>query len=76
MAILCSCQPRSPICRLIVSEDLWALMDALQQPVPEEVDQHLENIHTSSTPLMVRGRQGASLACSLTQHLAAMRAGI
>lgn len=45
--------PRSPICRLIVSEDLWALMDALQQPVPEEVDQHLENIHTSSTPLMV-----------------------
>ena len=45
---------RSPMCRLIAAEDLWALLDALQEPVPEEVHQHLENINASTTPLMVR----------------------
>ena len=45
---------RSPMCRLIAAEDLWALLDALQEPVPEEVHQHLENINSSTTPLMVR----------------------
>ena len=42
------------MCRLIASEELWLLLDALQEPVPEEVHQHLENINTSTTPLMVR----------------------
>ena len=40
---------RSPICRLIVAEDLWALLDALQEPVPDEVHQHLETV-TLNTP--------------------------
>lgn len=35
---------RSPICRLIMAEDLWALLDALQEPVPDEVHQHLETV--------------------------------
>jgi len=42
------------MCRLIAAEDLWALLDALQEPVPAEVHQHLENINTSTTPLVVR----------------------
>lgn len=46
---------RSPICRLIAAEELWTLLDALQEPVPEEVHQHLENISSSTTPLMVVG---------------------
>ena len=49
---VCLC-PRSPMCRLIASEELWLLLDALQEPVPEEVHQHLENINTSTTPLVV-----------------------
>lgn len=42
------CMCRSPICKLIAAEDLFALMDALQEPVPGEVHQHLEaiNAHT------------------------------
>ncbi|CAI8056731.1 hypothetical protein GBAR_LOCUS30905, partial [Geodia barretti] len=44
---------RSPMCKLIATEELWLLLDALQEPVPEEVHQHLENINTSSTPLLV-----------------------
>ncbi|XP_019855613.1 PREDICTED: uncharacterized protein LOC100636670 [Amphimedon queenslandica] len=42
---------RSPICKLISSEDLFALMDALEEPVPEEVHQHLETISSHSTPM-------------------------
>ena len=34
---------RSPMCRLIASEDLFALMDALEEPVPDEVHQYLGN---------------------------------
>ena len=41
------------MCKLIASEELWLLLDALQEPVPEEVHQHLENINTSTTPLLV-----------------------
>ena len=41
------------MCKLIATEELWLLLDALQEPVPEEVHQHLENINTSSTPLLV-----------------------
>ena len=47
----CAC--RSPICRLIAAEELWTLLDALQEPVPAEVHQHLENISSSTTPLLV-----------------------
>ena len=45
---------RSPVCHLIAAEDLWALLDALQELVPVEVHQHWENINTSITPLVVR----------------------
>ena len=41
------------MCKLIASEELWLLLDALQEPVPEEVDQHLENINSSTIPLLV-----------------------
>lgn len=41
------------MCKLIAAEELWLLLDALQEPVPEEVHQHLENINTSTTPLLV-----------------------
>ena len=47
------CVCRSPICRLIAAEELWTLLDALQEPVPAEVHQHLENISSSTTPLLV-----------------------
>ena len=42
------------MCKLIASEELWLLLDALQEPVPDEVHQHLENINTSTTPLLVQ----------------------
>ena len=57
---------RSPICKLIVADDLWALMDALQEPVPEEVYQHLECTDLSNTPAMVRA---AALNCSPSHAL-------
>ena len=41
------------MCRLIAAEELWALLDALQEQVPVEVHQHLETISVSTTPLMV-----------------------
>ena len=44
---------RSPLCKLIAAEDLFALMDALEEPVPEEVYQHLENIHAHEIPLVI-----------------------
>ena len=50
---LCLVLFRSPKCKLIASEELWTLLDALREPVPEEVYQHLEHIATSSTPLLV-----------------------
>jgi hypothetical protein len=43
------------MCKLIATEELWLLLDALQEPVPEEVHQHLENINTSTTPLLSPG---------------------
>ena len=52
MCVSIDCR-RSPMCKLIATEELWLLLDALQEPVPEEVHQHLENINTSSTPLLV-----------------------
>ncbi len=47
--ILC----RSPVCRLIGPDEVWTLLDALQEQVPAEVHQHLETITLSSTPLLV-----------------------
>ena len=47
------CVCRSPICRLIAAEELWTLLDALREPVPAEVHQHLENISSLTTPLLV-----------------------
>ena len=52
------------MCKLIASEELWLLLDALQELVPEEVHQHLENINTSTTPLMVCLKQSCLTALS------------
>ena len=40
---------RSPICRLIAAEDLFALMDALEELVPDEVHHYLGNVGSNST---------------------------
>jgi hypothetical protein len=42
---------RSPICKLISAEDLFALMDAMEEAVPEEVHQHLESVSLNTSPL-------------------------
>ncbi len=37
------------MCRLIASEDLFALMDALEEPVPDEVYHYMENVGSNNT---------------------------
>jgi len=44
------------MCRLIASEELWTLLDALQEHVPDEVYQHLDSLSTTSPQLLVSAR--------------------
>ena len=63
------------MCRLLASEDLFALMDALEEPVPDEVHQYLETVGSGNSPTGEVRPPFVGL-CLYSQNLASMASGI